>query len=168
MKGLFKTRVMLFSFIMCLCWGVNALFAESPQETTRFVSLRSMEVNMRVGPGTEYPIEWIYVRQNLPVEVIGEFGIWRKIRDMEGTEGWVHQTMASKNRTIAIINEDAVMRRSDSSASKAIALLKVGVIAQLKRCRQNWCQVKVNKMKGWIQAHHVWGLHPAEKINFKS
>ncbi|MBX9696973.1 MAG: hypothetical protein K2X53_02710, partial [Alphaproteobacteria bacterium] len=115
-------------------------------ESTRFVSLRSSEVNMRVGPGTEYPIEWIYVRQNLPVEVISEFGIWRRIRDMEGTEGWIHQSMASKNRTVFVMNEDVHMRRSDSTSSKAIALLKLGVIAQLKKCRQNWCEVKANKV----------------------
>lgn len=168
MKNVSKRHNTPFVFIVGLFFLIKPALAENNQETTRFVSLRSTEVNMRVGPGTEYPIEWIYVRQNLPVEVIGEFGIWRKIRDMEGTEGWIHQTMASKNRTIAIVNEDALMHRADSSSSKSIALLKVGVIAQVKRCRQNWCQVKVNKMKGWIQAHHVWGLHSGEKVSFKS
>lgn len=154
--------------VFCVVFfSARQVFCIAPQETTRFVSLRSSEVNMRVGPGTEYPVEWVYVRQNLPVEVIGEFGIWRKIRDMEGTEGWIHQSMASKNRTVTVVNHDALMRRSDDASSKAIALLKVGVVAQLKKCRQNWCQVKVKKLKGWVEAHHIWGVSSSEKIKFK-
>lgn len=156
----------IFGLCMAVLWYGTSYAAEHT-ESTRFVSLRSAEVNMRVGPGTEYPVEWIYMRQNLPVEVISEFGIWRRVRDMEGTEGWIHQSMASKNRTVFVVNQDVHMRRSDSTSSKAIALLKLGVIAQLKKCRQNWCEVKVNKLKGWIEAKHLWGLNDQERQHFK-
>jgi SH3-like domain-containing protein len=160
----FGMRSVLGLFAAVLWHGASC--AAETIESTRFVSLRSSEVNMRVGPGTEYPIEWIYVRQNLPVEVISEFGIWRRIRDMEGTEGWIHQSMASKNRTVFVMNEDVHMRRSDSTSSKAIALLKLGVIAQLKKCRQNWCEVKANQVKGWIEAKHLWGLNDKERQHY--
>ena len=65
----------------------------------RFVSLRADEVNMRTGPGVRYPIDWVYARQGLPVQVIGEFEAWRQIRDSEGSTGWVHRTMLSGRRT---------------------------------------------------------------------
>src|SRR3990167_9515481 len=64
----------------------------------RFVSLRAEEVNMRAGPGVRYPVDWVYKRKNMPVEVIAEFGTWRKVRDIQGTQGWIHQSMLSSNR----------------------------------------------------------------------
>ena len=61
----------------------------------RFVSLRADEVNLRTGPGVQYPVDWVYLRQHLPVQIIAEFDTWRKIRDWQGTQGWVHQSMVS-------------------------------------------------------------------------
>ena len=77
----------------------------------RFVSLRSDEVNLRLGPGAEYPVDWIYVRERLPVEIISEFGPWRKIRDNSGTVGWVHQSMVSGMRTAMNTFPDQVLRK---------------------------------------------------------
>ena len=68
----------------------------------RFISLRADRVNMRTGPGGQYPIEWLYRRRSLPVEVIAEYKNWRKIRDWQGTQGWVHQSMLSRHRTIIV------------------------------------------------------------------
>ncbi len=68
----------------------------------RYVSLRAEEVNMRTGPGVRYPVDWVYKRRNLPVEIIAEFGTWRKIRDVEGAQGWIHQSMLSNRRTFSV------------------------------------------------------------------
>src|SRR5258708_28049028 len=64
----------------------------------RYLSLRSDEVNLRTGPGVRYPVDWVLQRRNMPVEVLAEFENWRKIRDWQGTEGWVHQSMLSGRR----------------------------------------------------------------------
>src|SRR6476469_4873338 len=55
--------------------------SEAGQKLPRFVSLRSDQVNLRVGPGENYPIEWVLTRKEMPVEIIREFEHWRMIRD---------------------------------------------------------------------------------------
>ena len=82
------------------CWhsagsGPAAAQSETGLPVPRFVTLRADEVNLRTGPGEQYPIEWIYVRAGLPVEIIAEFGNWRRIRDFEGIEGWVFHSLLS-------------------------------------------------------------------------
>ncbi|HKH69397.1 MAG TPA: SH3 domain-containing protein, partial [Reyranella sp.] len=59
----------------------------------RFASLRSDEVNVRTGPGPRYPIDWVFKRKAMPVEIVAEFENWRKIRDWQGASGWVHQSL---------------------------------------------------------------------------
>src|SRR5579862_3380664 len=76
----------------------------------RFASLRSDEVNLRSGPGVRYPVDWIYTRRDLPVEVIAEFDTWRKIRDWQGTEGWVHQSFLSARRMVVVTGERRRLR----------------------------------------------------------
>jgi SH3-like domain-containing protein len=78
----------------------------------RFVSLRASEVNLRTGPGIRYPIEWVFKRRDLPVEVVDEFESWRRIRDWEGTLGWVHQSMLRGRRTALVTGEPRVLRRA--------------------------------------------------------
>jgi len=68
----------------------------------RFAALRADEVNMRSGPGTRYPIQWVYKRRDLPVEVEREFDVWRLVEDMDGTKGWVHQATLVGTRTVVV------------------------------------------------------------------
>ena len=80
-------------------------------QVQRFVSLRADEVNVRAGPGVRYPVKWVFVRKLMPVEVIAEFDTWRKIRDWEGAEGWVHRAMLSGRRSIVVTGKVATLRR---------------------------------------------------------
>jgi SH3-like domain-containing protein len=133
----------------------------------RFVSLRASEVNMRAGPGVRYPVDWVYKRQDLPVEVIAEFGTWRKVRDVEGTQGWVHQTMLSNRRTVAIRGDSHTLRRQPRADGDAIAMVEPGVIGNLIECPgdSEWCRVKVDQYVGWLQRTDFWGSYPGETVN---
>lgn len=135
----------------------------------RFVSLRTKEVNMRIGPGVQYPVEWVYHRRELPVEVIAEFEVWRKIRDPEGAEGWVHQSMLAGKRTVTIRKDKArvMLRRTDSDASTPIAWLSPGVIGKVLKCPRNsvYCQVEIEGYHGWLSRDEVWGVYRAETID---
>src|SRR5262249_10499346 len=77
----------------------------------RFAALRSDEVNLRVGPGTRYPIQWVYKRRELPVEILREFEVWRLVEDTEGIKGWVHQATLTGRRSFIITGGDATLRR---------------------------------------------------------
>ena len=130
----------------------------------RFVSLRASEVNMRTGPGTRYPIEWIYRRRNLPVEVVDEFDTWRRIRDIDGAVGWVHQSMLQSNRAILVVEEWAMLRRDPQDDARSVARLEPGVIADLESCGDIWCVVEIDEHKGWVRRDQIYGVYPGEEV----
>ncbi len=130
----------------------------------RFVSLRSDEVNVRSGPGQRYPIDWIYARKDLPVEVIAEFEAWRKIRDWQGTEGWVHQSMLSGRRMMVVIGGQRQLRGSDGDSADTLALVDPGVLGRLLQCprSRDYCRVEVGQMQGWLKREEIWGVYRGE------
>ena len=132
----------------------------------RFVSLRSDEVNLRSGPGQRYPIDWIYARKDLPVEVIAEFEAWRKIRDWQGTEGWVHQSMLSGRRMMVVIGGQRQLRGSDSDSADIVAVVEPGVLGRLLQCPRNrdYCRVEVGPLQGWFKRDEIWGVYKGEWI----
>jgi SH3-like domain-containing protein len=68
----------------------------------RFVSLKAGRVNVRVGPGEDYKVAWVFTKSQLPVEVIQEFDTWRRIRDSDGQMGWVFHSLLSAKRTAVV------------------------------------------------------------------
>jgi SH3-like domain-containing protein len=140
--------------------------AESSLPVPRFVSLRSDEVNVRTGPGVRYPIDWVFVRKTMPVEVVAEVETWRKIRSLDGTEGWVHQSMLTGRRTATIVGTEtrSLLKRNDPTAP-TIALLEPGVIGSLLECRDAWCRLEVGGQKGWLPRNQLWGVLPSENFN---
>lgn len=131
----------------------------------RFVSLKPDEVNVRTGPGTRYPIAWVYHRAGMPVEIIEEYDLWRRIRDAEGTTGWVHKTMLAGQRNVMIKGKEAHILRNDSSAdAKPILKAEPSVIGKLVECEKDWCRIQLSGHKGWIEKAHLWGVYPDEKI----
>ncbi|GHU14166.1 hypothetical protein FACS189449_10480 [Alphaproteobacteria bacterium] len=125
--------------------------------STQFVSLKSSQVNLRVGPGKEYPVSWIFMWANLPVMVITEFQQWRKIKFLDGTEGWVHQNMVSRKNMVIVVVEYAVMYKY-SSKSHPIAKIEKNVICRVLKKENHWLKVEANNIKGWIEDTCVWGV----------
>lgn len=130
----------------------------------RFVSLRSDKVHLRTGPGTQYPIEWIYHRKTLPVEIIAEYQVWRRIRDWDGDEGWVHQSMLTGTRTVMVTEAARTLRAEPSVNAVPVARLEVGVVGTLKECGRDsgWCQVIVGDYGGWLRRVDIWGVRRDE------
>ncbi len=137
---------------------------ESGLPLPRFVSLRAPKVNLRTGPGVRYPIDWVYNRAGLPLEVVDEFETWRRVRDWEGSEGWVHQSMLSGERKVMIRGKQHLLRDEPDPASPGVALLAPGVIADLDRCIDAWCQIEVEEKIGWLRRIDVYGLYPEETV----
>ena len=129
----------------------------------RFVALKSPETNVRSGPGTRYPIAWVYRRASMPVEVVEEYEYWRKIRDIEGTTGWVHKSMLAGQRTVMIKGKEAqLIRREPKEKSQAILKSEPLVIAQLIECEPEWCRIQISGRKGWIEKTRLWGVYEQE------
>ncbi|MBN9343868.1 MAG: hypothetical protein BGO76_08950 [Caedibacter sp. 38-128] len=139
-------------------------WAATPLPLPRFASLRSSEINLRVGPGSEYPIEWIFKRKDMPVEIIDEFEVWRKIRDYEGVEGWVHKSMLSGARFVIVVHTFQHLHRSADLHSKAVAAAEAGVICKILETKGDWCRIETQGYKGWVTRAALWGLYPHEII----
>lgn len=140
--------------------------AKPTAELPRFVSLRSDEVNLRAGPGTRYPIQWVYCRRDLPVEIEREFEVWRLIRDAENVRGWVHQATLTGRRTFVVEVPEAIMRADPKESASQVAKLRKGVIGRLRACEAGaaWCEVRVGNLKGYLPRAQIWGLKPNEVV----
>jgi len=132
----------------------------------RFASLRSDAVNMRVGPGTRYRIDWVYKRREMPVEIEREYDVWRWVRDPEGTLGWVHQATLTGRRSFIVQNADATLRSDPSDTARPVALLKLGVIGRIRSCEaaSDWCSVQVGSYGGYLRRRQFWGTLPGEAV----
>lgn len=157
-------RRALAALILVLAASHLAL-ADDPKPP-RYFSLRVAEVNLRTGPGTKYPIQWVFHRKGLPVEVTADYDVWRKVRDYQGTEGWVHERMLSPSRTVVIRTDTRTIYQEPARDSAALARLEPGVIAKLLECRNAWCRVETPKqdIKGWLLRSEVWGVGPDEVV----
>jgi SH3-like domain-containing protein len=133
----------------------------------RFAVLRSDEVNLRNGPGTRYPIQWVYKRRDLPVEIEREFDNWRLIRDPDGIRGWVHTATLTGRRGFIIGESEVALRREAKDTASVVALLKPGVIGRIRSCQgsSDWCQVQVGDYRGYLRREQFWGTLPHEAIN---
>lgn len=138
------------------------------QPLPRFVSLKPSDTPMREGPSKDHRIKWVFKREGLPVEVIGEFEQWRRVRDSESTEGWVYHARLSNRRTaIVLAGKDKQARELFSKASETsglVAKLEPGVIANIESCDLAWCQVWVEQYAGFIKKDALWGVYSDERV----
>ena len=141
----------------------------------RFVSLKSDRVNVRKGPGTNYPIAWVFEKAGLPVEIVREYGIWRQVRDSDGAQGWVLQNLLSGRRTALVAPWERATKkttkakptavRADASAdSEVVAYAEAGTLAGLIACNKSWCQVSISDRRGYIAQNRLWGVYKDEAI----
>lgn len=130
-----------------------------------FASLRSGEVNMRTGPGRQYPIEWVYQRRGLPMEVVATFEQWRQVRDFEGTVGWIHQSLLSANRKVLVWGEARPIRKEPSGDAAVVLKAGAGVIGTLMACEGAWCRVEIEGVRGWLGREEIWGTYPTETLD---
>ncbi len=132
----------------------------------RFVSLdpNLTEANVRFGPGQQYPINWVFTRPGVPLEIIAEFDNWRKIKDYEGAEGWISARLLTGRRTIMIQGTVRDLRRTADNRARVLLRAEPGVIGRLMACRESWCRVEIEGQRGWLQRGEFWGTLPGEEI----
>jgi len=158
-------RVFRAGFVaLVLLLPLAAAAVETGPALPRFAALRSNEVNLRTGPGKQYPIEWVYRRKGFPVEVVAKFDVWRKVRDWQGTEGWVHQRMIAEARTVIVRGEVRQLHGEPDPSSPVVARAEPGVVARLLECQGAWCRVEVQNVRGWFSRNEIWGVYPDEDV----
>lgn len=149
-------------------WAQEVKTGPSGLPLPRFVSLSTDRVNVRRGPGRDYNIAWVFVRDGLPVEIVREFENWRQIRDWEGSEGWIHRSLLSGRRTAIIAPWDEraqfALRQSASQEASIVAYLETNLIADVVACANDWCRLEDERFSGWIEQNRLWGVYPQETV----
>ena len=161
----------LIHVIIFLCLSSN-LYGKTGSvtglEIPRFISLKSNDVNIRVGPSINYPIKLKYIFQNLPLEIIDEFDVWRKLIDHEGNIGWVHKSLIKGDRYILTGDQiDTDINLYSRPNGKIQGLIKKNNILKLKSCTLNWCKVSKDTVRGWVPKENIWGIYENETYNTK-
>ena len=155
---------------LCLLVAAPACAAEPVNNPShlpipRFAALRSGKVNMRTGPGMRYPIEWVYTRKGLPVEVVAEYDIWRRVRDPEGSEGWVNKTEITGRRGLIVTGGTRELRNDADAKASIAAHLETGATGHLVACAPNWCKAEFGDIKGYLRKTEFWGAYPNETFD---
>lgn len=166
-------RLLAFLFALGLCLPMQAgavqaasrSVGESGLPIPRFVSLSSNKVNMRTGPGVRYPVAWVYRRARLPLMVTGEYQYWRKVRDIDGAEGWIHKSLLSGRRTAIVQDGVRALRASPSDGAPTVALAEPGVIGMLVACDGAWCRLEADEHAGWLPRPAIFGALPNEDFD---
>lgn len=138
---------------LCIASGAWA----APKPVPYWASLNQDEARMRVGPSLDYPSSWVYRRRDLPVKVVQVLGLWRKVEDSSGTQGWMHVRLLSDTPTAIVTAPVASMRESARDDARALYRAERGVVGRLASCGDGWCAFDVGGQRGFIRASEVWG-----------
>lgn len=163
----------LIALQLALATGAQAAQrGETGLPLPRFVSLKSERVNMRVGPGETYKVEWMYMKRGLPMEIIQEYDNWRKVRDPQGSEGWILHSLLSGNRTAIVAPWEQTssatmieMRARGDLDAGVVAKLEPGVVTAVESCESGWCRLKAGGASGYVRQTLLWGVYPDETLD---
>jgi len=145
---------------------VSEAFRSTDYPLPRFLSLRSNEVYVRTGPGKQFPVQWIFKKKGIPVEITLEYDVWRKIRDYDGHEGWIHKSLLTGKRTGFIQSNDGqAVHKKPNKKSALQVFLEKDVLVDIFECQSGWCYVSASGYKGWLKQQAIWGVYENEEFD---
>ena len=147
-------RKLLILLLLTFIFPVN-IFAK---ENSYYLILKNNEVNVRYGPGFDYPIKYVYKKKNLPIKVIDKKENFRRIIDFKNNSGWIHTSQLKKGKSLILL-EDQILFSKPTRHSKPILKIAKGRLLLIKKCKKKWCRVKTQNYLGWIITNNVWGKY---------
>lgn len=163
-------RSFKFLTALAVCLGLLAPIAASAAERgpvtnlplPRYVSMKAAEGYARRGPSGTHRIDWVFKRRHMPLQIVAEYGHWRRVQDRDGAGGWMHYSLLSGNRTVLIAEPEVILYRRASTDAPMSARLQAGVVAWLGECAAGWCKLEVDGTDGWATTSALWGVAPDE------
>lgn len=156
---------MKLAAVVAAALALGSAQAQDERATPYWASISAGKALMRAGPGRNYPATWLYVRADLPIRVLETYPNWRKVRDPDGTTGWMLQRLLSDTRTGLVTgNAPRPMRRDPADAAPVRYLAEPGVVGRISKCVRGWCLLDVGGRQGYVRAEHFWGLDPGEAL----
>ena len=146
-------RIVLAALVL-----IAAPLAAQEREVPYWASIKAEVLNLRAGPGRDYPVRWVYHRAGLPLKVVRVHEGWRLVRDPAGDEGWVTANLLSKERGGIVIGQGlAAIREKPSDNSKLRWNAEPGVVGRIDDCEAGWCDFDVGGRRGYMRAERLWG-----------
>ncbi len=142
-------------YFLILIW---TFFQSDVFASDTFLSLKNDKVNVRYGPGFEYPIKYIYKKINLPIKQIDKKENFRRIIDFKSNSGWIHVSQLKKVNSI-IPKTNKILFSKPTNFSKPLAKIEKGRVLLIQSCSSNWCKIKTGNFEGWIKVENSWGLN---------
>ena len=130
----------------------------SANENSYYSTLKYDKVNVRYGPGRDYPIKYIYNKKNLPVKVIDKKENFRKIIDFKKNSGWIEVSQLKKGKSFILL-KNQILFSKPTKHSKPLFKIAKGRLLIVKKCKKNWCRVKTENFLGWVKINEIWGLY---------
>lgn len=170
-----KSKVLIIRHIFAVfCLLLVFSFASSclaqtqvqTENMPRFVSTKASSLNLRTGPSIKYPIEWVYQKSGLPLEVIAEFDNWRQVKDWDGTVGWIIRSGLSGKRFFRTLGQVSLRRASDENAI-VFATIEAGTVGKILQCPKTnlaVCRVEIQGYQGWLNKGSIWGVYAGESL----
>lgn len=161
-------KAVIFS-VFCYFYACSTCLAQEQLSIPRFVSLKMGEVNLRTGPGSRYPIKFVYKKKHYPMEIVDEHELWRQVREIDGTVGWVHRRMVTGVRYVLLKTDTTVFKKPDET-SKIRANVSKNVLGKIESCpsKKDFCELEFEfedrKIKGWVKRSTLYGIYPNEVI----
>ncbi len=143
----------IFSILFFTLYFINIL---SANEKDYYLILKNNEVNVRYGPGFDYPVKYVYKKKNLPVKIIDKSWEWKKIIDLKKNSGWIHDTQLKKGKSFILL-EDQILFTNPTKYSKPIIKIAKGRLLLVKKCKKEWCKVRTENYFGWVKTNNIWG-----------
>ena len=142
-----------FFLLIIISILIQISFAVSEE---KFLSLKKNKVNVRYGPSFNFPVKYIYKKINLPIKQIDKKENFRRIIDLKKNSGWIHVSQLKKVNSVISI-EDKILFKKPTIFSKPIANIKKGRLLVIQKCEKNWCKIKTENFKGWVDKKNLWG-----------
>ncbi|MBW4330521.1 hypothetical protein KY084_06485 [Stakelama sp. CBK3Z-3] len=149
---------------LALAGGAVGQAGAQQRQTPYYASIAAGKARMRTGPGRNYPISWLYKREDLPIKVIDIYQDWRKIEDPDGTQGWMQVGLLSAARTAMVTGMIAAMRSSPNQGASINWRAEPGVVGKISDCKRGWCWFDVGGRSGYVEQSHLWGVDPGEEL----
>ena len=149
-----SVRKLLILLLLTFIFPIN-IFAK---ENSYYLILKNNEVNVRYGPGFDYPIKYVYKKKNLPIKVIDKKENFRRIIDFKRNSGWIHTSQLKKGKSLILL-KDQILFSKPTRYSKPIIKISKGRLLLVKKCKKKWCKVKTKDYLGWIITNNIWGTY---------
>ena len=126
-------------------------------EADNFFTLKYNKVKVRLGPSFEYPVKFIYKKKHLPIKVIDSSDNFKKIIDLKKNSGWIHVSQLTKKKSAINIYDLSIAFKKPNIYSQPLARLEKGKMVIIKKCKDEWCKILIEKKQAWIQKKFLWG-----------